>query len=172
MTVPTKQVQPNAAHQRRLASIWRVGMVLLAVGLVADTTGQVWNHLGTQGWTLQADALAAAPALLGGLAGLVLTVYAATQFQKGPLPRFAIYGKNQGLDEREITQLMEASAQSQRFFAQAVLVLCMISTAFTRNGLHLSWWSCLLGLIFLLNAVIYLPISLLAAGAKDLEDEK
>lgn len=162
--------QPTAAHQRRLASIWRVGMGLMLLGLFSDTAGQVWNNLTTAGWTWQDHALAVVLALLGGSLGLVLTLYAAVQFQKGPLPRFAVSGENRGLDEREVAQLMAAQARTQRLFV--TFTMAMMPFMAWGNGVHLSQWSCWLGFLSLLNAVIYLPISLLAAETKDVEGKE
>ena len=171
MTTPQMQMNANAAKQNRLAQLWRAGMLLLCIGIVSDTAGQVWNSFGKGGWTLGAHALAAVPALLGGGLGLVLTMFAAVQFQKGPLPRFAVYGTTREMDERDVGRMLQAQAQAQRYFVWAILGLAFVLSGVARHGIFLSWWSCFLGLILLLNAVIYLPISILATHEKDLEDD-
>ncbi|MDO4247123.1 MAG: hypothetical protein Q4C89_13980 [Deinococcus sp.] len=172
MMTTMPKTRPTAAHQRRLASIWRVGMVLLVIGMVTDSLGEVWDSLRTQGWNWnQLNGLGVA-ALVGGACGIGLTLYAATQFQKGPQPRFTVYGVNKGMDEREVTRLLEAQAKAQQFFARCLMGVALLGGVWGADGVHLSWWSCLLGLAFLLNAVVYLPVSILVAGEKDLEDEE
>lgn len=168
MTMTTQQIP--TAKQRQLAQIWRVGMMLLVIGMVTDSLGQVWDTLRTQGWNWsQLDGLGVA-ALVGGAYGIGLTLYAATQFQKRPQPRFTIYGIDKGMDEREVTRLLEAQAKAQQFFARCLMGIGLLGGVWGVDGVHLSWWSCLLGLAFLLNAVVYLPVSILVTGEKDLED--
>ena len=170
MTTMTKPQVP-AARQRWLAQIWRVGMVLLIVAMASDSLGQGWDGLTAHGWDWKQLNGLGVLTLAGGALGLALTIYVSFHFQKGPLPRFVAYGINKGLDEREVQRLLEAQAKAQQLFARGLIGVCLFAGAWGRDGVHLSWWSCLLGLALLLNAVIYLPISILAAGERDLEDE-
>ncbi len=167
------QVQFPVSRQRQLAQLWRAGMILLMIGIVSNSLGQVWDGLISHGgWHgSQLDWLGLL-ALAGGTLGFGLTLYTAFQFQKGPLPRFVVYGTARNMDERDVARLLDAQARAQQLFARCLLGLVLTGGAWGRDGLHLSWWSCLLGLALLLNAVIYLPISILAANERDLEAER